>query len=958
MKQHSEGFKEAQVSLGKEQDIIITYGNTTLTSENINSFRYSFEGNILKSIMTCIELETTENIPLNTKFNLQYGLKVGEEYEYLNFNNYIVYSSEKQEDKASYRIIAYDEMLDTMRDYEQVNIPYPCTIADYVQALATQLGYTYTYTSFPNDVQVLNGDYFVDAGYTYRDVLDDLAEVTASNIVIKNGELFISNSIETNEVFDDRFIKTTNADFRTYGPINAIVLSRSISDNIYAKDQESIEENGLFEIKISDNQIMNNIDRNQYISAIYNKLHGVRFTLYDFESVGIGYLEPLDKFSITIGETHYTNLICFNDSYLSSNGISESLHADEPIQSQTDYKKADTTDQRINQTNLIVDKQQQTITGLITNVEDNIEKVAELTQTVDGFSADIQQANNNANQARQQTAQLSLDVAELRSEIGDVVDITTTEEGYGEVDFENVNQSEPINITIHSMGADIKYLYPSETLYPGATLYPLSRTIIFENITTDEKTTYTIPDDLLWYSSTIYDEFYLDYETETCQITKRVGIDEYGQKYPLTIEEVVSYTYPLLSLADGDYKVYTPSYPSAYLKVRLMNKNPYTSQFATKDEMRSSISQSAREIETYVSNTYYLKGEGHTLESRVTQTEDSITSEVADRTQADSQLNSLITQNASAINLEVTARENLQTDYYNTKSRVASIELGVGELEDGFDSLESGVENLDSVKISKVSGKTSSDSVVSYINQSADIINLQANRLIVNSTNFKVTSNGTITATNGVFTTTDTGREQNQAKIKVTSPTATLDLCGDGAVFKDKNSNSYSVYTDAGFIQYDAENNISIFTTNGNVTVDGNSGSSTLTQTRLSTRDVVATNVGTEYIPVENIYYYNLYPRSLAESKKNFEKITGKEALEIINNTDIYKYNYKMDDDKDKKHIGVVIGDKFNYSKELTDKSNKGIDIYSLASTCLLAIKEQQAQIQQLKKEIEELKNE
>ena len=263
MKQHTQGFKDAQASLGKEQDIIITYGNTTLTSESINSFRYSFEGNIFKSIMTCIEVKTTTDIPLNTKFNLQYGLIVNGSYENLNFNNYIVYSSEKQEDKGSYRIIAYDEMLETMKDYEQVNIAYPCTIADYIEALADELGYTYTSGTFPNDVQILNGDYFVNAGYTYRDVLDDLAEVTASNIVIKNGELIISNSVETQEVFDDIFIKTTNADFRTYGPINAIVLSRSISDNIYAKDQESIDENGLIETKIRDNKIMSNEERNQ-----------------------------------------------------------------------------------------------------------------------------------------------------------------------------------------------------------------------------------------------------------------------------------------------------------------------------------------------------------------------------------------------------------------------------------------------------------------------------------------------------------------------------------------------------------------------------------------------------------------------------------------------------------------------------------------------------------------------
>ena len=936
MKQHTQGFKDAQASLGKEQDIIITYGNTTLTSESINSFRYSFEGNILKSIMTSIEVETTTDIPLNTKFNLQYGLKVNGSYEYLNFNNYIVYSSEKQEDKGSYRIIAYDEMLETMKDYEPVEIAYPCTIADYIEELADELGYTYTSGTFPNDVQVLNGDYFKDAGYTYRDVLDDLAEVTASNIVIKNGELILSNSVETEEVFDDIFIKTTNADFRTYGPINAIVLSRSISDNIYAKDQESIDENGLFEIKISDNQIMNNVNRNQYISAIYNKLHGTIFTFYDFDSIGIGYLEPLDKFSVTIGETEYNNLICFNDNYVSSNGISENLHADEPVQSQTDYKKADTTDQRINQTNLIVDKQQQTITGLITNVDDNIEKVAELTQTVDGFSADIQQANTNANEARQQTAQLSLDVAELRSEIGDVVDVTTTEEGYGTLSFENVNQSEPINITIHSMGADIKYLYPSETLYPGATLYPLSRTIIFENLDTSEKTTYTLPDDLLWYSSSVYDEFYLDYDTQTCQITKRVGIDQYGEKYPLVTEEVVTYTYPSLPLNDGDYSVYTPSYPSAYLKVRLMNKNPYTSQFATRVEMNSAISQSATEIETYVGNTYYLKDEGHTLESRVTQTESDITSEVADRTQGDTQLNSLITQNATAISSEVTNRQNADNAL---SSRITQNANSITAEVTNRTNAVNGVSAQVQLKVDK----SDNNQVVSMINASANRITLNSNRLVVNSDNFKVSADGTMQATNGKFS-------------------GTIKMTGSGEYGAVDTEISPNISTFNWIRIGDDSNHAYLTKQSSGCNIEG--GWNAVICRYVRALDDIFVNdrirgVGGEYAYVnsariESIYVYDLHNLSLESEKKNFEKLEN--ALDIIKATDIYKYNYKKDKDGKKKHIGLVIGDKYNYAKELTDDENESVDLYTMTSVCLQAIKEQQAQIEELKKEIEELK--
>lgn len=92
---------------------------------------------------------------------------------------------------------------------------------------------------------------------------------------------------------------------------------------------------------------------------------------------------------------------------------------------------------------------------------------------------------------------------------------------------------------------------------------------------------------------------------------------------------------------------------------------------------------------------------------------------------------------------------------------------------------------------------------------------------------------------------------------------------------------------------------------------------------------------------------------SLENQKKNFEKFEN--ALEIIKQVDIYKYNLKSEKDTDKKHIGFVIGDNYKYSKELTSKDNNGADIYSLASCCLQAIKEQEEIIENLEKRIKEL---
>ena len=88
---------------------------------------------------------------------------------------------------------------------------------------------------------------------------------------------------------------------------------------------------------------------------------------------------------------------------------------------------------------------------------------------------------------------------------------------------------------------------------------------------------------------------------------------------------------------------------------------------------------------------------------------------------------------------------------------------------------------------------------------------------------------------------------------------------------------------------------------------------------------------------------------SLEQHKKNFEKLDN--AKEILKNTDIYKYT-------DKKHIGFVIGDKFNYSKEITSKDNDGVDIYSMVSVLWQVVKEQEEEIKQLQERIDRLESE
>lgn len=97
----------------------------------------------------------------------------------------------------------------------------------------------------------------------------------------------------------------------------------------------------------------------------------------------------------------------------------------------------------------------------------------------------------------------------------------------------------------------------------------------------------------------------------------------------------------------------------------------------------------------------------------------------------------------------------------------------------------------------------------------------------------------------------------------------------------------------------------------------------------------------------------SITPSSVAEKKKNFEKLDS--GLDIIKDIDIYEYNMKDEEDTTKKHIGFVIGDKFNYNEKITSQKNDGADLYSFISVCCKAIQEQQEEIEELKEQIKVL---
>lgn len=216
-----------------------------------------------------------------------------------------------------------------------------------------------------------------------------------------------------------------------------------------------------------------------------------------------------------------------------------------------------------------------------------------------------------------------------------------------------------------------------------------------------------------------------------------------------------------------------------------------------------------------------------------------------------------------------------------------------------------------------------------------DVLNLIAgNELNLTSKNITIASDNFNVDNKGHVVLTDLGRNQLCSFIIKSYATRNVQIFSDGiSCLQDKEGNIGchlgTMFSDAPTMQLFNGSNINVMTNTSIILQNG----------------TMETNITADQITTPT-----LTQTSLATSKKNFEKLEN--ALEIISNTDIYKYHLKSQNDDDKKHIGFVIGNKFNYSKDITSEKNDGVDIYSMVSVCLQAIKELNNKIENLEEKI------
>lgn len=433
MRTVSDAFKNAVTAYGRQTKIVVTVGGKAFTGKEIVSVRHAFKGSLLRSVMREMDIElegvsetvpgaeltvtddgngnviisgsavTVEddgagNVTMNVdgasvsysdgdlsvdtqaSIKLEKGTEISSvsvgvkaigdaDYSMCDLGGCVI--NEVEWDKAMNSVVlkCYDEMLYSMVPYD-LSVTYPITLGNYLLAICNRFGWTLGTTSFVNSDVEIEEEKF-DTTYTFRDVLDQIAQASASVIGFVDGELCVLYATQTDAVLKaDNMISSDGITIgELYGPVTSVVLARTPQeDNIY-RIAEGVPFEETVEFKIENNQIMDS-HREDFIDGIFNALNGMSFYLYEYHSFGYLYVDLCDIFTLQDQNGNDYNCFMLSNEFTVGQGIDEISSGVRPDETETDYSAASESDRVLNQTILRVDKQEQEIIGLVTRTNE------------------------------------------------------------------------------------------------------------------------------------------------------------------------------------------------------------------------------------------------------------------------------------------------------------------------------------------------------------------------------------------------------------------------------------------------------------------------------------------------------------------------------------------------------------------------------------------------------------
>lgn len=323
-------------------------------------------------------------------------------WERMNQGIFIVQEQTADLEKGCTTFTAYD-LIGCMgkTDYKtEDGITFPCTVAKLAAQIANHFGLTLStdFTKLPNyNYEIAEDLYASISTTTYRDILAEIGGATATMAIVTT-----DNELEFRPLARDISETWTYEDMKKfkvepkYGEVNAIVLARTPQeDNIALTDAESVEKNGLTEVKLANNEILDD-DRQDLIKPLLEASKGFYFYPSSVTTIGHGWHEVGDRVAIQDDVGNIYEIIITDISLTLDGGIKEVISSVAPVETQTNYALAGGIIKTLYNTEIKVDKQNQEIVSTVSK-QDTLENVVNdnYTQIIQNLTSIVSAVQNS-----------------------------------------------------------------------------------------------------------------------------------------------------------------------------------------------------------------------------------------------------------------------------------------------------------------------------------------------------------------------------------------------------------------------------------------------------------------------------------------------------------------------------------------------------------------------------------
>ena len=135
----SDKFKEAMTKPVKELDayLLLDDGTKISSSNYLIDLKLSAETTICKTAMRKLEVSyLNSEILLDKWVKVFVGVRtVDNEFEYIDYGSFLITETSTSEDKETTKIIGYDKMINSMINYEVIEMEYPIDIFSYTKKI-------------------------------------------------------------------------------------------------------------------------------------------------------------------------------------------------------------------------------------------------------------------------------------------------------------------------------------------------------------------------------------------------------------------------------------------------------------------------------------------------------------------------------------------------------------------------------------------------------------------------------------------------------------------------------------------------------------------------------------------------------------------------------------------------------------------------------------------------------